>query len=315
MNLRSGRRNSTVPTRKLNVLSAMAQKPDWQIVADSRDKLGEGVLWNAAAGDLYWVDFYGPALHRLSSDGARRDWRFPQFSNVGSLAFSDDGRLLLAFDRGLFLFDPHSSALIEFSDPNQQRMAIGYNDGKSDRTGHFWIGTFDVAETAARAILYRLDADGGWQIGDSGFVVCNGPAFSPSGDVLYFNDTIGRQTLAYDLDAVSGRLSRRRVFHSFAGEDGLPDGLCVDSEGGVWCALYGGGKVVRLSPMGERLDTLPLPVPNATACCLGGADLRTLFVTTGRTSDAASDDSGALFSVPVDVAGLAEPCVRMRPGS
>jgi sugar lactone lactonase YvrE len=65
----------------------MARKPDWRIVTGSRDKLGEGVLWNAATEDLFWVDFYGPTLHRLSSDGKRRDWSFPQFSNVGSLAF------------------------------------------------------------------------------------------------------------------------------------------------------------------------------------------------------------------------------------
>ena len=120
--------------------------------------------------------------------------------------------------------------------------------------------------------------------------------------MLYFNDTIGRQTLAYDLDG-GGGLSRRRVLQSFAGEDGMPDGLCVDSEGCVWCALYGGGRLVRLSPTGERLDTLPLPVPNVTACCLGGPDLRTLFVTTGRTNEEAEDDGGALFATPVDVAG------------
>jgi sugar lactone lactonase YvrE len=215
----------------------MARKPDWRIVTGSRDKLGEGVLWNAATEDLFWVDFYGPTLHRLSSDGKRRDWSFPQFSNVGSLAFCGDGRLLVAFDRGLFSFDPRNSALADFSDPNQQRTAIGYNDGKADRSGHLWIGTFDVAEAAPRAILYRLDSHGGWQIGDSGFVVCNGPAFSPQGDVLYFNDTIGRQALAYDLDS-DGGLSRRRVLQPFAADDGMPDGLCVDSDGCLWCALW-----------------------------------------------------------------------------
>ena len=52
----------------------MARKPDWQIVTDSRDTLGEGVLWNAPTGDLFWIDFYGPTLHRLSCDGQRRDW-------------------------------------------------------------------------------------------------------------------------------------------------------------------------------------------------------------------------------------------------
>jgi sugar lactone lactonase YvrE len=144
----------------------------------------------------------------------------------------------------------------------------------------------------------------------SGFVVCNSPAFSPRGDVVYFNDTIGRPTLAYDLDG-DGGLSRLRVLQSFAGDDGMPDGLCVDTDGCVWCALHGGGKVVRLAPTGERLDRLPLPAPNVTACCLGGTDLHTLFLTTGQTTEEAEDDGGALFATSVDVAGLVEPTVKL----
>ena len=94
----------------------------------------------------------------------------------------------------------------------------------------------------------------------------------------------------------------------------MPDSLCVDSEGCVWCVLYGGGKVVRLSPAGERLDTLPLPVPNVTACCLGGPDLCTLFVTTGRTNEEAKDDGGALFAASVGFPGLVEPTVKLARG-
>jgi sugar lactone lactonase YvrE len=136
--------------------------------------------------------------------------------------------------------------------------------------------------------------------------VCNGPAFSPDGATLYFSDSLGKQILAYDLDVASGRLSRRRLFAS--ARDGLPDGMTVDSEGHLWCALYGAGEVRRFRPDGSVSGVVPLPVPNVTSCCLGGDDLRTLYVTSGWTGSTAGDDlGGSLFSRRVDVPGLPEP--------
>ncbi len=283
--------------------------PDWRIVSDSRDRLGESPLWHAGEAALYWIDFYGPTVHRLDpATGGRRDWTIAGFQTIGSLAFCTQGRLLLALDRGLFLFDPTDGGVTPFADPNQGRGEIGYNDAKVDRQGRYWVGTFDASETAPRGILHRVEADGSPAVGDSGFVVCNGPAFSPDGRVLYFNDTLGRRTLAYDLDPVSGCLSKRREFHVFGQADGYTDGLCVDREGHVWCAFYGGGKVVRMTPAGEVVETLRLPAANVTACCLGGPGLRTLFVTTGRAGDGTPPDAGgALFAAEVPVPGLPEP--------
>jgi len=90
----------------------------------------------------------------------------------------------------------------------------------------------------------------------------------------------------------------------------LPDGCCVDREGCIWVAMYDGGKVIRLSPEGERLDTLLLPARNITSCCLGGPDLRTLFVTSGHAADGSEPKGGALFATEVDVPGLPEPLFR-----
>ena len=62
----------------------------------------------------------------------------------------------------------------------------------------------------------------------------------------------------------------------------MPDGLCVDSAGAVYCAHYGGGRITRFDASGERLEVLPLPVRNVTSCCLGGPALDTLYVTTAE---------------------------------
>ena len=58
-------------------------------------------------------------------------------------------------------------------------------------------------------------------------------------------------------------------------------------------------------------DTLLLPARNITSCCLGGADLRTLFVTSGRAADDSEPKGGALFATEVMVPGLPEPVLRL----
>lgn len=288
----------------------MTRTPDWRILTDHRDKLGESPQWNGATGELFWIDFFGPTIHRLGPDGRCTDWTLKQFSSIGSVVLCQDGRLLVGANDGLYYFDPKTGAVAPFADPNQGRADILYNDAKVDRHGNYWIGTCDAPEREPRGILYVLNRRGEWRIGDSGFAVCNGPTFSPQGDVLYFSDSMGRQSLAYDVDPESGRLTRRRVFQKYTGADGLPDGCCVDREGCIWVALYDGGKVIRLSPDGERLDTLLLPARNVTSCCLGGPDLRTLFVTSGQAADGSEPEGGALFATEVDVPGLPEPLFR-----
>ncbi len=288
----------------------MARTPDWRILTDHRDKLGESAQWNSATSELFWIDFYGPTVHRLAPDGRRTDWTLSQFASIGSLVLCEDGRLILGMNNGLYFFEPRSGEVSPFADPNQGRPDMLYNDAKVDRHGNYWIGNCDAPEVAPRGILYVLNRRGEWRIGDSGFVVCNGPTFSPKGDVLYFSDSMGRQSLAYDLDGATGGLTRRRVFQKYSEADGIPDGCCVDAEGCIWVAMYDGGKVVRLSPEGERLETLLLPARNITSCCLGGRDLRTLFVTSGHALDGSEPEGGAVFSTEVAVPGLPEPLFR-----
>ena len=158
----------------------------------------------------------------------------------------------------MHLFDPKSERLVPFADPNGGRPGIGYNDAKVDRDGRYWVGTFDLAERSPRGILYRLEADGRAVVGDSGFMVCNGPAFSPAGDRMYFSDSVGRRLLAYDLDRTSGALSMPSLLVQFGEADGMPDGLCVDSSGALYCAHYGGGRVSRFGPDGEAARRPPV---------------------------------------------------------
>lgn len=289
------------------------------IAVAAADRLGESPLWRAEEQAVYWIDFFGPTIHRWQpATGARRDWRLEGAATLGSIVAAADGRFLAATEAGILLFDPADGSARPYADPNEGRIGIGLNDAKADRRGRYWVGSYDVAEAEPRGILYRRGADGRFAVADSGYVVCNGPAFSPDGNVLYFSDTAGRRLLAYPCDPETGRLGPRRLFAQIAAEDGFPDGLAVDAEGGLWCAHYGGGRLARFAPDGRIERTVRLPVPNVTSCCFGGPALTTLYVTTGRegldaAALAAAPQAGALFAVEAGVAGLAELPVRLAP--
>ena len=155
---------------------------DWQVIGETRDRLGESPLWHPREQALYWIDFYGPTVHRLKpATGAYRQWKLDKAPTIGSLNFTDDGHLLVALENGIYRFSTADEQLTFVADPNNGRFGIGYNDGKVDRDGRYWVGTWDTKERSPRGILYRFDAEGRATVADSGFVVCNGPAFSPLG--------------------------------------------------------------------------------------------------------------------------------------
>ncbi len=286
---------------------------NWTIVSPLRDRLAESPLWHAAENALYWTDWYGPTLHRkLWGQDKVESWTIPGETVLGSFVFARRGRVLLAVDSGLVMFDPATGATTPFANPDGGRDGMVYNDGKLDRFGRLWVGTYELTEQDPRGILYCVTADGAATIGDSGFPSCNGPAFSPDGRILYFSDSVGRRILAYDVSPDTRRLGNRRVFASFGPEDGLPDGLTVDAEGGVWCALYGGARVLRFTQGGTLDASFALPCPVTASVGFGGPDMNMLFVATGwsagvGTAAESRDDGGAVFALETRYQGIPEP--------
>ena len=147
----------------------------------------------------------------------------------------------------------------------------------------------------------------------------NGLAWSPDARTVYWADTPAHVVHACDFDLRQGRLSNRRTFARFAPREpdlplsaygGRPDGATVDAEGCYWVAMFEGARVLRFSPDGELLRNLHLPVRCPTMPCLGGPDLRTLFITTSREKRplrelAEMPLSGQVLQLRVDVPGLA----------
>jgi sugar lactone lactonase YvrE len=197
-------------------------------------------------------------------------------------------------------------------DPDHHR----FNDGRCDRQGRFFAGTMNERRDAASGVLYRVDAGGALVAIAGGVTISNGLAWSPDGRTMYHADTPAHVIRAYDYDIATGMPGNGRVFAQWREETDRPDGCAVDSAGNYWSAFYRGGRVVKLSPHGDLLAEYPTPAMCPTMCAFGGADLKTLYVTSARQQREADElarlpHSGGLFAMQVDVPGLPEPRARL----
>jgi sugar lactone lactonase YvrE len=282
--------------------------------------LGESPFWHPEQAALFWIDIPGRALHRcVPADGDRaiehQRWDLP--SEPGSIAPLAGGALLIAMRDGLFRFDPASGRCEPLARPPYDPASERFNDGRADPQGRFWVGTI-CEPRQPRAALYRW-ADDQLERLAGDVTVSNGLAFSPDGRTMYWADTSAHRVDALDFDGADGSLSRRRPFVQFATREqaaaggqaygGRPDGAAVDAEGAYWVAMFEGARLLRLAPDGTQLQEVPLPVRCPTMPCFGGADLRTLYVTTARQNRPADELaalplSGQVLALRVPVPGL-----------
>ncbi len=242
--------------------------------------LGEGPLWVEEERALYWLDILGERLYRLAvDDGSRSVLELDQM--VTSLVPRAGGGFLGTVRDGFASVDLSGGAVAPIVLPEAELSGNRFNDGKVDGSGRFWAGSMDSAGKLDTGALYRLDADLSLHLMDDGYIIANGPAFSPDGATLYHTDSVRRVVYAFDL-AGDGSISGRSELIALRGEEGEPDGMTVDAEGCLWLAHFGGSRLTRFSPRGEALEAVPMPVPNVTSCTFGGTDLATLYITTAR---------------------------------
>lgn len=283
--------------------------------------LGEGPVWLPARQQLLWVDVKSQIVHFYSPDtDLRCSYQLPE--PVGACLPTVDGRFLCALKSGLVLVElpEHSgpdvchidpAALAPFADPEPDLADNRFNDAKVDCRGRLWVGSMDDREQDPTGVLYRVNWDGNWQPMDRGYIVTNGPAFSPDGQVLYHTDTFAGEIYAFDLDA-AGAVSNKRLFIKIPPGDGYPDGMTVDNDGYIWLAHFAGGRLTRFDPSGQAVAILRLPVSNITSCAFGGRNLDRLYITTARwmlSDDAIAVESlaGGLFVADVNCRGTASP--------
>jgi xylono-1,5-lactonase len=272
-------------------------------LCDARSHLGEGVFWHPVEASVYWVDILKSTLHRLATDGVRHSWQFP--GALSAVVPCAGGELLATFRDGLYHLDLDAAAATPLLHLESALPGNRFNDGAMDTRGAFWFGSMDEGEQAQTGQFYRLSCEGELERLDhlGRFCITNGPAFSLDGSRVYFTDSVERRIYRAPLDA-QGRPGTRETFVELGENDGHPDGMCTDTDGGVWVSHFGAGRVTRFSPDGRVDRILTVPAPNVTKCAFGGPDYATLYITTARKGlDEAQLEryplSGALFAASV----------------
>ena len=245
-----------------------------EIAVRANAKLAEGPRWDAATRRLLWVDIEGCELHILESE---EDRAIGLDAMVGAAAPTSSGAVLVALADRL--------ALVDLADESVRTLvrlphgpALRSNDGACDAAGRFWIGTMGLDQTPGAGALYRYD--GRLQRVLDEVTLSNGIGWTRDDTRMYYIDSPVQRVDIFDFELASGRVDDRRPFVSIDENEGIPDGLTVDDEGGVWVALYGGSCVHRYDESGHLDAVLAVPAENVTSCCFGGDDGRSLFVTT-----------------------------------
>jgi gluconolactonase len=267
----------------------------------------EAPLWDGERG-LYFSDVPNGGVSLLDRAG-KVSCVIPKRRGIGGMARHADGGLIIG-GRDISYVDGEKSTPLFKLDAIPG--ATGFNDLTTDRAGRIYVGSLAFRvfsdDEAKPGHLHVIDLDGAMRTVADGVMLTNGLGFSPDGATLYHSDTRSELVRAYDVKS-DGALGAWRPFTT--GDRFAPDGLAVASDGSVWVADARNGRVVVFAPDGTRRADVPVPLPMVTSVCFGGEGLRELFIVTG-SQGGPRENCGTVFSMPVDVAGLARPLARVK---
>jgi sugar lactone lactonase YvrE len=284
-------------------------------VAPTGDQCGEGAVWHAAHSAVYWTDINRFLIHRFTlSDQCVRTWLFDE--PVTAIALTDrDDVLVIALGSSVVLWEPASDVRHEPIFRLEGWPEVRLNDGRPDPHGSFWVGSMYnnvLADGSTREIvgkqgvLYRIDPDSRMTVHRREIGCSNTLGWSPDRRRFYFADSLANTIWAYDYDQTTGAIANERDFLK-GFERGLPDGSTVDANGYLWNCRYDGGCILRVAPDGNIDRVIEMPVSKITTCTFGGADLKTLFVTSAAVAAPSGERlAGGLFAIQCEVSGQVE---------
>jgi sugar lactone lactonase YvrE len=279
----------------------------------SQNKLGETPIWAPEENALYWVDWAnGPTCRFELATG--KFTTFPVNLPVTALARRVGGGWIAITLNGVYAWDPEANTYdLLYGPPEPDKPEMCYNDAAVDRQGRLLVGTVNMNDPfTPDGSLYRLDPDCSLHKLDTGYATANGIGLSPDGKTVYVAAQRQNQIVALDYDPLKGTTSNRRIFARVPEDEGMPDGLIVDSEGFVWSGHWAGWRLTRYAPDGKIERQVRFPVQHVISFAFGGAELDELFVTTAWWGFSAEEReqnpwAGDLFRVKVGIKGLIEP--------
>ena len=313
---------SSPPPQPASLGSVVEKDPDLKdiISADAKiEKLAgsftftEGPIWiKEGEGYLLFSDIPNNAIMKWTPDGKVSTFRKPSgytgppppagsFIGSNGLTLDKEGRLIICEhgDRRVTRLEKDGK-LTMLADRFQGKRLNSPNDAvyKSDGNLYFTDPPYGVFDEKAKELdfqgIYRISPKGKLQLLNKELTRPNGLAFSPDEKMLYLSnsDPDKKIWMAYDVSA-DGTLIHGRLFFDVSQEreDGLPDGMKVDTKGNLYCS--GPGGVWIFSSQGKHLGTIKPPEVPAN-CHWGDSDAKTLYMT-ARTG---------LYRIRLNVAGI-----------
>ena len=270
----------------------------------------EGPVWDPAKG-LYFTDVLNGGVHLLDRTD-KISLAVPKRRGIGGMALHDAGGLIVGGRDIAFvsLKDGSTKSLLSL---DAIAGATGFNDLTTDEAGRIYVGSLAFkafgGDPPKPGHLHLIDLDGRMRTLSDGVMLTNGLGFSPDGKKLYHSDARAPLVRVYDAQP-DGSVGPWRKFASL-GEDRVPDGLKVASDGSVWVADAHGGRVAVFNPDGTHRRDIAVPLPMVTSLCFAGDDLCDLYVVTGSRGGP-SENCGSIFRTRVEVPGLPLPPARVR---
>ncbi len=292
----------------------MAAQSALRVFSPCQAELGESPVWDAEAGCLLCVDISAGHINALDLDG-NLTRLYTSSSRIGALALTQAGNLIFAQGAAVARLDRRSLRVVQQSTPVIDLRSYRFNDGACDPQGRFITGLMDEGHSRNTGKLYRYDAGLNASVILDDLSLPNGLAWAADGQSVFFVDSVACRIFQARYLAHGDRLGPVRVFAQTPAGLGRPDGLALDTQGGLWVCQFNGGCLLHYDRTGVLTQTLHIPVPRPTSCCFGGADMRTLFITTAKFGMSAAEQqaypaAGDLYSIRLPVAGV--PRYRFR---
>ena len=274
-----------------------------------RCTLGEGPLWHPGQQRLYWFDIPEGRLHACNGLGGQyHSWEFGEPASAAG--WLDDDRLLVATASGLQEFNIITGRWDEVIGLEADNPVTRSNDGRIGPDGSFWIGTMARDGSFRQGAFYRYHK-GQLDCLAKPISIPNATCFSPDGRTAYLADTGQNLIWRWSLDESGNPVGDKEVHINLKEHRFNPDGAVCDAEGYLWNAQWGAWRIVRYAPDGSEDRVIELPVSQPTCPAFGGADLKTLFITSACDGLSEKEmekqpDAGMTLAIELDVAGLPE---------
>lgn len=300
--------------------------PHWQNVGDTLCASGESPFWHAQEERLYWVDTLLKRVWRHHpASGRSEHWDFPE--PVTGLAPCRSGGLLLVMGTQVM----HAGSWMDVPTPLStlpaSRMPYRLQGGRCDPWGRFWVSSMPTGPEAGpdsgmTGTLYclptRRQARVELQPVRGAVLDCHGWAWSPDGRFMVWCahhrhevEQAGMSLPGSWPPELGLPMTLARFSEADVARLGSPRSGAMDKLGRYWVAMAGGGRVLCIDDHGQAQIEVRTPTFNPTGLCFGGADMRTLFVTSSRAHRSAEElaaypRSGGIFSLRLDAPGATQ---------